>query len=95
MSELRKIEVPLVSSVVVKKNPKRVFELANQAETGVYVLNRSKVVGVMLTPEQYAALLGANHIEVPRVEPKKVIDDPDQMDLFDLDEDAEHEKEHT
>lgn len=82
MAEMRKIEVPIVSSVVVKKNPRKVFELANQRQTGVYVLNRSNIIGVMVTEAQYAALLGVNHIEVPRVEIKKVTDDSDQLDLF-------------
>ncbi len=54
---LKKLEVPTTSITEVKKSPMDVFQQAREAETGVYVFNREKVAGVMLTQEQYEALL--------------------------------------
>ncbi len=41
----------------VKRSPMDVFDQARKAETGVYIFNREKVAGVMLTQEQYETLL--------------------------------------
>lgn len=54
---LKKLEVPTTSITEVKKSPMDVFQQARDAETGVYVFNREKIAGVMLTQEQYETLL--------------------------------------
>lgn len=54
---LKKLEVPTTSITEVKKSPMDVFQQARDARTGVYVFNREKVAGVMLTQEQYETLL--------------------------------------
>jgi hypothetical protein len=74
MSELKKLEVPLGPMRQLKDHAMAIFELVNEKQTGVYVLNNGRVAGVMMTREQYEALLGANHIEVPVVSPMKQID---------------------
>ncbi|MBF8808292.1 MAG: type II toxin-antitoxin system Phd/YefM family antitoxin [Enterococcus lacertideformus] len=55
--DLKKLEVPTSSITEVKRSPMDVFDQARKAETGVYVFNREKVAGVMLTQEQYEMLL--------------------------------------
>ena len=55
--ELKKLEVPTTSITEVKKSPMDVFSQAREAGTGVYVFNREKVAGVMLTQAQYEDLL--------------------------------------
>ena len=59
--ELKKLEVPTTSITEVKKSPMDVFDQARQAGTAVYVFNREKVAGVMLTQEQYENLLQELH----------------------------------
>lgn len=54
---LKKLEVPTTSITEVKKSPMDVFQQARDAGTGVYVFNREKIAGVMLTQEQYETLL--------------------------------------
>ena len=54
---LRKLEVPTTSITEVKKSPMDVFQQARDARTGVYVFNREKIAGIMLTQEQYETLL--------------------------------------
>lgn len=55
--ELKKLDVPTSSITEVKKSPMDVFDQARKAETGVYIFNREKVAGVMLTKDQYEKLL--------------------------------------
>lgn len=55
--ELKKLEVPTSSITEVKRSPMDVFDQARQAQTGVYVFNREKIAGVMLTQTQYETLL--------------------------------------
>lgn len=59
--ELKKLEVPTTSITDVKKSPMDVFNQAREAGTAVYVFNREKVAGVMLTQEQYEQLLHELH----------------------------------
>ena len=54
---LKKLEVPTTSITEVKKSPMDVFQQARDARTGVYVFNREKIAGGMLTQEQYKTLL--------------------------------------
>ena len=54
---LKKLEVPTTSITEVKKSPMDVFQQARDARTGVYVFNREKIAGIMLTQEQYETLL--------------------------------------
>lgn len=65
--ELKKLDVPTTSITEVKKSPMDVFEQAREAGTAVYVFNREKVAGVMLTQEQYENLLQELHSR-PQVE---------------------------
>ncbi|MBO0469020.1 type II toxin-antitoxin system Phd/YefM family antitoxin [Enterococcus sp. DIV0242_7C1] len=46
-----------VSITDVKQSPMTVFATAKKEETGVYIYNRNRVAGVMLTVEQYEDLL--------------------------------------
>lgn len=55
--ELKKLEVPTTSITEVKKSPMDVFQQARDAQTAVYVFNREKIAGVMLTQGQYEQLL--------------------------------------
>lgn len=55
--DLKKLEVPTASITDVKKSPMDVFQEARDEGTGVYIFNREKVVGVMITREQYELLL--------------------------------------
>ncbi|MGX7351214.1 prevent-host-death protein [Enterococcus canis] len=55
--ELKKLEVPTASITDVKKSPMEVFQLAREKGTGVYIFNREKVAGVMITQEQYERLV--------------------------------------
>jgi PHD/YefM family antitoxin component YafN of YafNO toxin-antitoxin module len=57
--ELKKLEVPTASITDVKKSPMDVFAQAREEGTGVYIFNREKVAGVMITREQYELLLTA------------------------------------
>lgn len=59
--ELKKLEVPTSSITEVKKSPMDVFQQARDAKTGVYVFNREKIAGVMLTQQQYEELLTELH----------------------------------
>ncbi|MFV0558960.1 MAG: type II toxin-antitoxin system Phd/YefM family antitoxin [Enterococcus sp.] len=59
--ELKKLEVPTTSITEVKKSPMDIFNQAREAGTAVYVFNREKVAGVMLTQEQYERLLVELH----------------------------------
>lgn len=59
--ELKKLEVPTTSITEVKKSPMDVFNQAREAGTAVYVFNREKIAGVMLTQEQYETLLQELH----------------------------------
>ncbi|MBM7688213.1 prevent-host-death protein [Enterococcus ureilyticus] len=46
-----------VSITDVKQSPMSIFETAKEKNTGVYIYNRKKIAGVMLTAEQYEALI--------------------------------------
>ncbi|MCA5012606.1 MULTISPECIES: type II toxin-antitoxin system Phd/YefM family antitoxin [unclassified Enterococcus] len=46
-----------VSITDVKQSPMTVFATAKKEQTGVYIYNRNRVAGVMLTVEQYEDLL--------------------------------------
>lgn len=47
----------------VKKSPMTIFETAQKMNTGVYIYNRKKVAGVMLTAEKYEALIKKKTME--------------------------------
>ena len=61
LMELKKLEVPTSSITEVKKSPMDVFQQARDAKTGVYIFNREKIAGVMLTQQQYEDLLTELH----------------------------------
>ncbi|EOT40314.1 hypothetical protein [Enterococcus columbae] len=71
--ELKKLEVPTSSITEVKKSPMDVFQQARDSGTGVYIFNREKIAGVMLTQQQYEDLL--NELAALR-EQLKVEDEP-------------------
>lgn len=53
---MRILDIPTTSISDVKRSPMRAFQTADREEAGVYVFNREKVAGVMLTQEQYESL---------------------------------------
>lgn len=53
----KKLEVPTSSITEVKKSPMDVFQQARKEKTGVYIFNREKIAGVMLTQELYESLV--------------------------------------
>ena len=50
------LDVPTTSISEVKRSPMDAFQKADQEAAGVYVFNREKVAGVMLTQKQYESL---------------------------------------
>lgn len=50
-------EIPIMSVSDLKKSPMVAFDKASENETGVYVTNHGKVVGVVLTQHQYEILV--------------------------------------
>lgn len=50
-------EIPMLSITDIKEAPMTGFIEAEDRGTGVYITNRGKVVGVMLTQEQYESLV--------------------------------------
>ena len=50
------LNVPTTSISEVKRSPMDIFQTAEKEDTGVYVFNREKVAGVMVTQEQYESL---------------------------------------
>jgi PHD/YefM family antitoxin component YafN of YafNO toxin-antitoxin module len=59
---MKTLAVPTANITDVKKSPGKVFELAAKNDNGVYIFNRGRVAGVMLTREQYENL--SNSIEM-------------------------------
>jgi hypothetical protein len=79
--ELKKLEVPTSSITEVKRSPMDVFDQARKAETGVYIFNREKVAGVMLTQEQYETLLQELELLRHTVNEKTELN-PESVDLL-------------
>ncbi|MEI5988800.1 type II toxin-antitoxin system Phd/YefM family antitoxin [Enterococcus crotali] len=53
-----KVKEDVIFSITdVKQSPMTIFETAKEKNTGVYIYNRNKVAGVMLTAEQYETLI--------------------------------------
>lgn len=50
----------------VKQSPMTIFETAKETNEGVYIYNRNKVAGVMLTAEQYETLIKKKNTEQNR-----------------------------
>lgn len=50
------LDVPISSISEVKRSPMEIFKKADKEAAGVYVFNREKVAGVMLTQKQYETL---------------------------------------
>ena len=63
MVETKEIKQPSCSITQVKKSPMDIFDSAEREGTGLYVYNRDKAVGVMLTVEQYEKLSNKMMIE--------------------------------
>lgn len=53
---MRILDIPTTSISDVKRSPMAAFQKADQEAAGVYVFNREKVAGVMLTQKQYESL---------------------------------------
>lgn len=53
---MRTLDVPTTSISDVKRSPMEAFQRADREAAGVYVFNREKVAGVMLTQQQYESL---------------------------------------
>lgn len=54
---MKTLNVPHTSVSKVKSNPTEIFKQAEEEKTGVYVLNRNNVAGVMVSAEQYESLI--------------------------------------
>lgn len=50
------LDIPTSSISEVKRSPMEVFQKADKEAAGVYVFNREKIAGVMLTQKQYETL---------------------------------------
>lgn len=50
------LDIPTSFISEVKRSPMEIFQKADKEATGVYVFNREKVAGVMLTQKQYESL---------------------------------------
>lgn len=50
------LDIPTSSISEVKRSPMEIFKKADKEAAGVYVFNREKVAGVMLTQKQYETL---------------------------------------
>ncbi len=50
------LDIPTSSISEVKRSPMEIFQRADKEAAGVYVFNREKVAGVMLTQKQYESL---------------------------------------
>ncbi|MEZ2459038.1 hypothetical protein ACBR55_10705 [Salinicoccus roseus] len=50
---MKTLDVPFKSISDIKKSPMTIFEEAKARNNGVYIFNRDKVAGVVLTQEQY------------------------------------------
>lgn len=53
--------IPMLSITDIKASPMKGFRQAKRHGTGVYITNRSKIVGVMLTQSQYEDLVHELH----------------------------------
>ena len=54
--DMRTLDIPTTSISDVKRSPMEAFQRADCEAAGVYVFNREKVAGVMLTQQQYESL---------------------------------------
>ncbi|MDR1793918.1 MAG: type II toxin-antitoxin system Phd/YefM family antitoxin [Erysipelotrichaceae bacterium] len=57
MTLARKINVPLVSISDIKKAPMKFFSLSKNNQAAVYVLNKNRVVGVILDIDEFNRLM--------------------------------------
>jgi len=48
--------IPKSSIAAVKKAPMDVFKISKELQQGVYIINRDKVVGVIVSQEEYEGL---------------------------------------
>lgn len=53
---MRILDIPTSSISEVKRSPMDIFQKADKEAAGVYIFNREKVAGVMLTQKQYETL---------------------------------------
>lgn len=53
---VRILDIPTTSIYDVKRSPMEAFQKADREAADVYVFNREKVAGVMLTQQQYESL---------------------------------------
>ncbi len=72
--ELKKLEVPTSSITRSETIADGCIAQARDAGTGVYIFNREKVAGVMLTQEQYETLL--QELDVLRQTVKEELEEP-------------------
>lgn len=69
----KKLEVPTASITDVKKSPTELFKIAEEQNTGVYVFNRDKVAGVMISQSQYETLVSALDGDLKTTKNKKIV----------------------
>jgi len=55
------LDIPTATISDVKKSPINIFKRAYKEGKGVYILNRKKIEGVMLTQKKYESLIEENN----------------------------------
>jgi PHD/YefM family antitoxin component YafN of YafNO toxin-antitoxin module len=56
----RKLSTPTATISEFKKSPMDIFRKASREGEGIYILNRKKIAGVILTQKQYETLVREN-----------------------------------
>ena len=54
---MKSMDVPLATIGALKKSPMDIIRMAEERENGVYILNRNRSVGVVMTAAQYDSLI--------------------------------------
>lgn len=54
---MKAMNVPIASITDLKKAPMEIIQQAEKEKNGVYILNHNKNVGVIMTAEQYEAII--------------------------------------
>lgn len=54
---MKTLNVPISNMTNLKKSPKNVFNIAKEAQTGVYIFNRDEVTGVVMDVEGYEKMV--------------------------------------
>lgn len=50
-------DIPIYSVNDLKGNPNKIFKVANEEKSGVYIFDKDEILGVVLTLEQYENII--------------------------------------